>query len=184
MHTNLLCVIGDMKDMEFRNDKAVSPLLGIFLMVMVSILIAITVFTYCNSVAQDRLPITSMFDNQDIFNDEPYNPGNTPNDDPQDDDPPQDDYTYEDYNFITIDTVINLSNASIDYPYEINTNSEKYQFINYILDYPLREIHNEWGRAWQNENISWIEWESFLDNWYDPRSGIVITEILRLKPLI
>jgi len=71
---------------------------------------------------------------------------------------------------------------NLTYPPAADNNFKKY-YICYRLQEKLRLIHNNWGAKFRNGEITEAEWHEFLDTWFEPRSKLVIEEILRIRQL-
>lgn len=68
------------------------------------------------------------------------------------------------------------------YPAAVDNNFKKY-YVCYRLQQKLQDVHNTWGAKYRNGEITEAEWNQFKDEWYNPRSELVIAEILRIRQL-
>ena len=68
------------------------------------------------------------------------------------------------------------------YPEQVDNPFKKYYFC-YRIQEKLRQIHNNWGEKYRNGEITKDEWYQFLNEWYEPRSELVVGEILSLRAL-
>ena len=77
---------------------------------------------------------------------------------------------------MTVLTYPNLDNI----PNAVKNTALKYAYT-YIIQELLRLRHNEEGVKLKSGLITQAEWQDFLSNWYEPRSQIVIADLLELR---
>jgi len=66
------------------------------------------------------------------------------------------------------------------YPAQADTPFKKYYFC-YRIQQKIQNIHNNWGQKVRDGEITQQEWEQFLNEWFEPRSQLVVSEILSLR---
>ena len=68
------------------------------------------------------------------------------------------------------------------YPAQADNPFKKYYFC-YRIQQKLQNVHNTYGEKFRNGEITEAEWDQFRNEWFNPRSDLVIEEILSLRAL-
>uniref|UniRef100_A0A6M3KZB6 Uncharacterized protein n=1 Tax=viral metagenome TaxID=1070528 RepID=A0A6M3KZB6_9ZZZZ len=78
-------------------------------------------------------------------------------------------------------TVLSYLNPD-NVPNAVKNTALKYAYT-YIVQELLRLKRNEVGADFRDGLITEQEWQSFLRNWYEPRSNVVINDLLELRQI-
>lgn len=68
----------------------------------------------------------------------------------------------------------------INYPAWADTQGRKYAFLT-IMEEVLLLAHNQWGKKFQDGDITEDQWYNFLETWFTPRHNLVIQEKLLIR---
>jgi len=71
----------------------------------------------------------------------------------------------------------------IVYPLTVLSTEKKLAFL-YRLQEVLRLKHNDEGKKYRNKEITKEQWETFLSGYFNFRSDVITSEILRIKTIV